>query len=112
MCKGGWILRSLFLVTHLGKYIAFHISDQLQPLPWVSLAGVELVDPTEEEEKYWRPPVDDPRFHVPEKHHELWNYNEEPAFVCTPKICIHQGRCCSLQGCRLALWVLENLILN
>ena len=56
------------------------------------LTGVEVIDPAEEkEEEYWRPPVDDPRFHRPKKRPELWNYNEEPAFVCTPKICIYEG---------------------
>ncbi|KAK7105825.1 large ribosomal subunit protein mL37-like isoform X2 [Littorina saxatilis] len=54
--------------------------------------GVEFVDPQKEEEReVWRPPVNDSRFYVPPKKQELWNYNEEPAFVCTPRICIHQG---------------------
>lgn len=54
--------------------------------------GVEIVDTTTRpEEEEWRPPVDDPRFYQPPEHHELSNYNEDPAFVCTPQLCMHQG---------------------
>ncbi|XP_076457537.1 large ribosomal subunit protein mL37-like isoform X2 [Babylonia areolata] len=54
--------------------------------------GVEVVDlNARPEREEWRPPVDDPRFYRPPKLEDLVNYNEDPAFVCTPNLCIHQG---------------------
>lgn len=53
---------------------------------------VELIDTGKEPKREkWHPPVADPRYYDPPAKHELGNYNEEQAFVCPPKICIHQG---------------------
>lgn len=70
-----------------------HFPDIPARIPQVLIEkGVEIVDPTEKPPRErWQPPVDDPRFYTHTKPEQYVNYNEEPAYLCTPSTRIYEG---------------------
>ena len=60
-------------------------------------AGIEVIDPARKKDvEEWGPPVDDPRYFVPQKADRRSDYHIEPAFIATPDIKIYEGLSLSL----------------